>query len=82
MATAFITWFLLVFHYIAVYDPEKASLTHEANEHPNPVDRLILKRISVKVDRPSKTWEAAVEKVYYVVEISMLSRLAEFVWSC
>lgn len=36
MATAFITWFLLVFHYVAVYDPEKASLTHEANETSEP----------------------------------------------
>jgi hypothetical protein len=63
MASAFITWILLVFHYVVVYDPEKASLTHEKNEHPNPVDLKILKWASVIVNRPSKTWEAAVEKV-------------------
>jgi hypothetical protein len=61
-ATAFITWSLLVFHYVVVYDPETAGLSHEANDHPNPVDRIILKWVSLKVKRPSKKWEAAVEK--------------------
>jgi hypothetical protein len=67
MATAFIIWILLVFHYIVVYDPEKASLTDEENEHTNPIDRNILKWVSAKVSRPSKTWEAAVEKVHHLL---------------
>jgi hypothetical protein len=65
MATAFITWVLLVFHCVVVYDPEKTSLTHEKNEHPNPIDLKIVKWASAIVKRPSKTWEAAVEKVRY-----------------
>lgn len=57
------TWILLVFHYVVIYDPTRASLTNERNDHPNAVDQRILEWASAKVTRPAKKWEAAVEKV-------------------
>jgi hypothetical protein len=41
------------FHYVVVYDPEMAGSTHEANEHPNPIDRKVLRWTSAIANRPS-----------------------------
>lgn len=69
--TAFATSILLVIHYILAYDPNKASLTHERNEHPNYVDCKILSWVATKVERPSQKWEDALQRVSNTVTTSI-----------
>lgn len=68
MTIAFLTWLILVLHYIFIFDPlvDPLNLDDEVNSYPNSIDNDVLKWFSLKLPhgaRPARRWERSVSKV-------------------